>query len=445
MKKKILAILTVGLLLAALAACGRNQGNAEVEPNNSKKIPNVSVAPVELREMVEKIILPGLVHPEKEVIISAEVGGIIEKIGPEKADRIRKGEVLAEIDRETLKANFDRTEAALSQARLAEKEAHLGIRAAMTRLENAESQVEQARLGLEQAERVYEKTHINYKNQEKRFERIKKLFDEDLASQSAYDDAQSLMKSLEADYESAHSGVDNAREAIQIAEGGVTSAKIDLESARLKIETVGAEIRAQEAALTQARLSYEKGLIAAPFDAYVDDIYREEGEFIPREAYLMKLIKPDPVEVRVSLPEKDVPFLREGQKGEITINSLPGDKFTGKVSFVALSSDTRTNTYPVEITVPNPSGRIKAGMIAQVTLVRRKIPNAVSVPSFTVMQKEDGEVVFVLEDGRAVRRLVQTGILENGRVQITEGLSPGEKLIIKGQRDLEDGEEVKVL
>ena len=95
MTKKAILLIAVLTLTVGLASCKGPKGNAEEAVNNSTKVPNVSVAPVETHEMVEKVVLPGIVHPDKEVTISAEVGGVMEMIGPEKSDRVRKGEVLA--------------------------------------------------------------------------------------------------------------------------------------------------------------------------------------------------------------------------------------------------------------------------------------------------------------------------------------------------------------
>lgn len=445
MKQKSLPLILATILLLVFSACRNHPEKGGTNNSGNKKIPNVLVEAVSVREMVEKIVLPGLVHPDREVIISAEVGGILERQGPAKGQSIKKGEVLAEIDRKNLKAQLEQAEALVLQSRLAKDEAELETRRSAKSVETSKSQVEQAGLSLKQARRLYEKSEINLNNQRKHFERISKLYDEKLVSRAAYDDAESTVKSMEADLESAGAGIEAAEEAVRIAEGNLDNAVIQDEAARLRIHTAESRIETSEAALTQARLQYEKSMITAPFEARIDDIFLEEGEFVKAEAALVKLIRTDPVKIKVSLPEKDIPFIKTGHEATISISSLPGITKLGTVSFVGLSSDTRTNTYPVEITAANPDGAIKPGMISQVTLVRKRVSDAVGVPSFSVIVKEKEDVVFVLEEGRAVRRIVTTGILENGWIQITEGLSPGESLIIKGHRDLEDGQEVKVL
>ncbi len=443
--KKLIVLVSALWLLAPLWACGPGGGNSGgATPPKEKKITNVSVEAVAARDMVEKVTLPGTVFPDQEVLITAEAGGIAERIHAAKGARVAKGELLAEINRQNTKAYLDRAEAALRQVKVATAEAGLGVKRAEKQMEVAAIQVTQAHLALKQAEKLLEKSGIALVNQRNQFERVKKLFEEKLASQSAYDDAQAALKAMEADHSAANTGVDSARQAIQMAESNLATSRLGRESSLLRITTGEADIAAAEAALAQARLQYDKGLITASFDAYVDDIFFDEGEYVKMESPMVKLIRIDPARVKIWVAEKDIHYIRTGQPAEVTVSSLPGTAFRGRVDFVALSADNSTNTYPVEVAVPNPGGNLKAGMVAQVSLVRRSIEGAVSVPSFSVISKEDGDVVFVLENGKAARRRVTTGILENGWTQIDSGLAAGEKLIVKGQRDLQDGQEVMV-
>jgi membrane fusion protein (multidrug efflux system) len=158
-----------------------------------------------------------------------------------------------------------------------------------------------------------------------------------------------------------------------------------------------------------------------------------------------RLIQADRIKMAFGAAERDVPLLKVGQEASFTLDSLPGRSFTGRVTFIALSSDPQTGTYPVEIVAANPAGALRPGMVAQVTLTRRTVPQTVSAPTFAVVPKEDGDVVFVLAGTKAVRRKVETGIRENGWIQVLSGLAAGEPLIVKGQRDLQDGQEVRVI
>jgi membrane fusion protein (multidrug efflux system) len=444
MDRKLLLPLVAFAALAVFPACKKQGGEASATPAPAKKIANVSVLKVTAREMVERITLPGTLSPDQQMLVSAEVGGLAERIVPKKGDRVKAGDLIAEIDRKQAKATLDQLEAALRQARLGREEAELAVARGATMVENAARQVQQAGLALAQAEKTREKVQIALTNVTQHHDRIAKLYEEKLASRSAYDDATAALKAAEADLAATTTAIAAAKEGVGMAEGNLSQVKSGVESAKLGVKAAEAGIAAQEAGLSQAKLRYDKGLVTAPYDAFVEEVYFEQGEFVKMESPVVRIVRTDPLKVGFSLPERDIPYVKVGQGTEVGVASL-GRTFPGRISFVALGTNLRTNTYPVEIQVANRDGSLRSGMVADVTLVRRKVASAVSVPVFSIITKEEGEVVFVLRDGKAVKRLVKPGIRENGDVEIVEGLTVGEELIVKGHRDLEDGQEVKVL
>ena len=108
------------------------------------------------------------------------------------------------------------------------------------------------------------------------------------------------------------------------------------------------------------------------------------------------------------------------------------------------ATDSATKTFRVRVLVDNSKHEIRPGMIARVVFLRRMIPDAVSAPLFSIMDKGGERLLFVEEDGIAHARTVSIGIIEGNRVQITKGLQPGDRLIVTGQRDVEEGMKVQV-
>jgi membrane fusion protein (multidrug efflux system) len=140
----------------------------------------------------------------------------------------------------------------------------------------------------------------------------------------------------------------------------------------------------------------------------------------------------------------DVRFIRSGQKTPLRIDALPGAELVGTVDFVSFKADPATKTFLVRTVVDNPEKRIRPGMIGRVAFLRRVIPDAVAAPLFALVDKSGERIVFVEKDGRAESRTVAIGVIEGDRVQILEGLAPGDRLIVKGQTEVEDGMPVNV-
>ncbi|OGV61268.1 MAG: hypothetical protein A2498_00640 [Lentisphaerae bacterium RIFOXYC12_FULL_60_16] len=99
----------------------------------------------------------------------------------------------------------------------------------------------------------------------------------------------------------------------------------------------------------------------------------------------------------------------------------------------------------MELVVDNPDNRLRPGMIATVELLRQEMPDARLAPLEAVLPLAGEHVVYVVQENRAVRRRVELGVLLDTRVVIERGLEPGDRLVIEGQRSLEDGVPVDVM
>jgi membrane fusion protein (multidrug efflux system) len=129
----------------------------------------------------------------------------------------------------------------------------------------------------------------------------------------------------------------------------------------------------------------------------------------------------------------------------ITLDAFPGETFEGKISYLGNSASSSTRTFPIEIVIGNADIRIGSGMVARLSIVKRELKDAVVVPEDSLVQTETGKIAFVLNGTRASRRDVKTGASSDNRCVVEAGLNFGDTLIVTGQRDLVDGQEVKVL
>jgi len=139
-----------------------------------------------------------------------------------------------------------------------------------------------------------------------------------------------------------------------------------------------------------------------------------------------------------------VRFLKTGQKAMIRVDAFPEREAVGTIDFVAYKADPATKTFQVKVVMDNADRDIRPGMIARVAFLRRIIPDALSAPLFALVDKGGERMVFVEKDGVVHARSVSIGIIEGDRVQITQGLEPGDRLIVTGQKDVEEGMKVQV-
>lgn len=196
--------------------------------------------------------------------------------------------------------------------------------------------------------------------------------------------------------------------------------------------------------LRQAKIEYNRGLVRAPMAGRVNDLFVETGEFVDRGQSMLELVDIDSIKFQVQVPEMDVRYLKVGQPAQVMVDAFPEQTFAGIVDFVAYKADAATKTFRTQVVVDNPGGVIRPGMIARVAFVRRVIPEGVAVPLSALVDRGGERLVYVEEDGVARGRKVEIGVIERDRVQITRGLSVGDRLIVAGQREVEEGSAVVV-
>ncbi len=111
---------------------------------------------------------------------------------------------------------------------------------------------------------------------------------------------------------------------------------------------------------------------------------------------------------------------------------------------MGLEADLKSRTFSVEVRTDNKGGRLRAGMLARVTVPLTRYRRQLLVPRHAVVEQERGPVVYVVEGDRAVSRPVRLGVGTNGQVQVVEGLKEGEWVVVAGQRKLTPNEPVQM-
>jgi len=224
--------------------------------------------------------------------------------------------------------------------------------------------------------------------------RFKQLFAKSLTSQQEYDNALSELNSAEADVE-----------------------------------------------FTQAQL--DKTEIRAPFDGIIGLRSVSEGSYISPTTKIATLQNINPIKVDFSVPQKYFGIIKEGKTVLVKIAST-GKTYSGKIYAVEPKIDQSSRTVQVRAIVPNDRRELTPGAYVEIDLVLQDIQNAIMVPSEVVVPDIQGEKVFVYRNGYAVPQLVKQNIRTENEVQIINGLSIGDTIIVSGIIQLKPNAPVKL-
>lgn len=195
--------------------------------------------------------------------------------------------------------------------------------------------------------------------------------------------------------------------------------------------------------LSQKHLS--DASLYAPVDGFISRRGIEPGESAGPGRPVYEMVKLDPVEISVGVPETDIHLVRLGQKATVTIPALPGGDFQGTVRVINVSADSGTRTYMTRISVPNPDHKLKIGMVAEASIIGDRILDLMTLPAEAIMRDPQGAtVVFVYypDQGRAHSKMVATGSVHGREIIIKSGLSGDESIVLAGQEKLKDGARV---
>jgi RND family efflux transporter MFP subunit len=173
----------------------------------------------------------------------------------------------------------------------------------------------------------------------------------------------------------------------------------------------------------------------------------EPGELASPGHPVFEIVKLDPVEISVGVPETDIHLVRIGQTAALKIPALPGDAFQGAVRVINVSADPGTRTYMTRITVPNPGHTLRIGMVAEAQIQGDRKLDLMTLPAEAIVCDPQGAtVVFVYypDQGRVYAKRVEMGTVYGRDFAIKSGLSGNESIVLAGQEKLRDGVRVSV-
>jgi multidrug efflux pump subunit AcrA (membrane-fusion protein) len=196
-------------------------------------------------------------------------------------------------------------------------------------------------------------------------------------------------------------------------------------------------------------MEYVANVVKAPISGTVVALPAQVGMTISQQVSLARIAGGSGLEIKLYVAERFISKMTLGLPCEITLDAWPGEIFRGTVSKIAPTVDPSSRTMEIRVSVENPGARLKAGMFAKVRIITEQKQNIVKIPSGAMLQRFGESYVFVAEpDGEgyvARRRNVTPGILVDGVLEIREGLSSRDEIIVRGQTLLDDGARINII
>lgn len=194
--------------------------------------------------------------------------------------------------------------------------------------------------------------------------------------------------------------------------------------------------------------------VDSPIDGFVGNISVDIGSNIGPSNPVAKVVRPGNIRVKLDIPERYLEVILPGTDITMTVDTLNGMTFNGKIVTSSPVVDEKTRTARVEVEVPNPENILRHGMFGRMNLVTERKDNALTVPNETISWEGDKQFVYrVVTPGgsgtrgvkaKVERRQVKVGLRNETHVEIAEGVEEGDVLAASNLIDLKDGEAVKV-
>lgn len=211
------------------------------------------------------------------------------------------------------------------------------------------------------------------------------------------------------------------------------------------LEKLDAQVKTSRAALENAELMFSRCTITAPLSGVVRRLDAKVGLLLNISDPVAEILQIDRVKAVVGIPESDVTLAQDIREVTLTVQALGDKKIVGRTHFLAGSPENGARLYRLELAVENGDNALLPGMFFRAEVVKKVHRNAVAVPLYTVIKRQDRQFVYVEENGVARQMPVELGIIEDWRVQVTSGLAPGSRVVVEGHRDLDQGRKLNIV
>jgi HlyD family secretion protein len=385
----IVAVAVVALVVVAVAAT-----------RSGTKIDPTKLAKVEKGDLAKSVVATGKVTPITKVEIKSKASGIVKKLYVDAGDRVKKDQVLAELDRDEIEAQ---------------------VNSARAQLLSAESNQKAAEADMKRAE--VDAQGVDIPTLQRAYERAQDMAKSGVVSASALDDAQ---------------------RAYILAVNKRDVAKAQLVVNKAKVAQAQADVQKSSATLKQLEEQLSYTTIVAPIDGIVLSRDVEMGDAVSSilvmgsaATLVMTIGDTSEVYVKGKVDESDIGKVYLGQPARIRVETFKDKTFTGhvtKISPMGLEKDNVT-TFEVRVSINNPGGELKAEMTANAEIILDEHKNVLMIPEGAIMYDKDKKASTEVPDPKAKdgkRKVAVTiGISNGAKTEVLSGLKEGDQVVLQ--------------
>jgi HlyD family secretion protein len=415
--------------------------------------------------ITETIASSGRVRGVTETVVGAQATGIVETLFVDEGDRVLAGQALAMLKRDVAEARVAQVEQALNTARAQLAQVERGplrseVETATEQVRQAQAQLAQQRAAVQQVQQSVAQAYAQLHQLQAelnlaatQLERSAALLDRNFISRAEYDQAQTQYRVAEARVTAAQQAIEVAQANVQATQAGVQAAQANMKALEARLRTIqsGAtpeeiEVARQrvveaEQALRVARQQVQEAMVTAPFAGIITAINAELGQPVGTQG-VVRLVS-SALEIRLDIDESNLADLAVGQEAVIASNVFPGDTFRGRVSEIGAAVDQTRGTVTVRVTPLQPPDWLRPGQTVNVNIITHHAASRLLVPASAVGRSGGQTVVYIVENGRALEKVILTRPPTPQGVPVLAGLS-AEDRIIADARHLTAGERVRV-
>ncbi|HEY3439998.1 MAG TPA: efflux RND transporter periplasmic adaptor subunit [Paludibaculum sp.] len=382
--------------LLLLAGCGGKPETAAKE----QPVP-VRVRQPATVERQATIHVGGNVEARESVELGFQLAGRIRRVHVEEGQQVQAGQLIAELDATDYQIGADAAVAEASAARALSDKAGAGARV---------QDLAQAKAAFEQADDEYR--------------RMKTLYERKSLAPNDF-------RKIEAQWKVAGERFSEAREGAR---------KEDIAAAQAKSRQADSGVRLSQKRVADTRL-------VSPITGVIARRLHASGEMIAAGYPVVAIIDLNPVRVKVGVPEMEISKVKTGQPARVLIPSMGGKEFAGRVELLGYAAEPQSRTFAVRLLVPNPGLLLRAGMIAEAEIQGDTRQKVITVPGEAIVRDPQGALllyVYYPDKQRVFARRVQTGRATGTEIEITDGITANDQIVIAGQQKLREGALVQV-
>ena len=454
MKKKFRLLPLLIAVMMAFTACGsKNEEESEAEASNS-----AAVVPVEVMEAVPDSISKSLTYVGKvaandTVKVTSKLSGQVKEVYVNVGDYVKKGQTLLLIDDKdirdqiaTSEAQLKVVEASVNNAKTSLAQVSGGGQTATQRVtlesavKNAQINVDNSKISMENAQNAFndtEKKYNDYKTMLAAGVITQKDFD---AVELGYTQAKNALNQTQNAYNAAMTTLQQAQSSLSLfnektIEDSQTNARNGLASAEASRDSTIAALN-----VLKSNLNYME--VKSPIDGVITERNIEPTNMVSAGVSPFVVADTSKVTVDVEVSERIINTINVGGKINVNINAVYDRPIEGVIKTINPEAG-NSGSFTVKIEVDNADGKLKPGMIANVSFVEKSASNVVVVPRSTVIEDKDNKFVYVTDGRKATKKDVVLGVDDGAKVEIS-GVDFGEQIIVSGQNYVADGGAVTV-